>query len=962
MKLKGNKRKFLKKVSLIISSMLILVSINSSEFRVKADIASKPQFTVTIDSYTPKNPKLGEEITINGTIHPQPFKISIPPKEIVLVLDSSGSMADNYKLTNLKKAATDFITKMSTVKNLKIAIVDFDTQATIMNKLTDVSSSTNVTALKRSINNLTAGGGTNTGEGLRQAAYLLSNSSEQNPLASKNIIFMSDGEPTYYNWQTANSGWIWGDYNGTYYTYYDWSLNRVNYGFDSNHMPSGYRTGPYTGNYTGYKYQGSSYSNYYTDITQSNVASNVSQSGTGYSDTDGKSLNYAKTIGEIIKGKGYNVFSIGYGLDSDGNTKMQQIHSSMSTSNSNFYETDSGAIDAVFSNIGDNIADSYPITNVNFNYDPNANTSIESINGNTIRLPNFNYKEVPGSNDGTTVTYSADPVPFTIKIKSNAYGDNISVFANSTVTFPWQSSIISANVPVQKISIEDNQLPDIHAILESITPNPANALQEIEIKYKINTDPFAYNLNGGSGGMITNAVFVVDLSSNMSQGNRWALMQNWFTNILLNDSNNGTDNALKGQNIKFGVVGYNDSVKYPVDNGTYDRLFNRNNSNERETLRQLFQNNIMMPQSSNNRNIRPALEKADDLLINKGDANANKAIILVNSGNVTYSQSDLDEIKNRGYKIISIDMSCDQNQNTTSNLSNMHKGLLGLDIDYLKSKNDGGNFNFGNIDMQNVADRLKAGISAKTLSINDAKLNFDLGSNFDAVEDGELGGTGKLRNITLPKITYTYNSQSSMWEQTSPQPIEVTFKVKSVDGKYGTLGFGPQDNNNISYTNFGGTITKKNIDTPSIYIGGVNNLQHGLYKGIDLSKNEPDIDGTTETFAKGATVTLGGYASGVANGNAITLKIADGINIEGDIKVYEVTNTGSINQIGIMSGQNGDYSYNVSNLSSANGKILVLYTEKTPEIQGDYTNIITVQSISKPATVRIGESPLPDLF
>jgi hypothetical protein len=201
-----------------------------------------------------------------------------------------------------------------------------------------------------------------------------------------------------------------------------------------------------------------------------------------------------------------------------------------------------------------------------------------------------------------------------------------------------------------------------------------------------------------------------------------------------------------------------------------------------------------------------------------------------------------------------------------------------------------------------------------------------------------------------------------MWEQTSPQPFEVTFKVKSVDGKYGTLGFGPQDNNNISYTNFGGTITKKNIDTPSIYIDGVNNLQHGLYKGIDLSKNEPDIDGTTETLAKGATVTLGAYASGVANGNAITLKIADGINIEGDIKVYEVTNTGSINQIGIMSGQNGNYSYNVSNLSNSNGKILVLYTEKTPEIQGDYTNTITVQSISKPATVRIGESPLPDLF
>lgn len=31
-------------------------------------------------------------------------------------------------------------------------------------------------------------------------------------------------------------------------------------------------------------------------------------------------------------------------------------------------------------------------------------------------------------------------------------------------------------------------------------------------------------------------------------------------------------------------------------------------------------------------------------------------------------------------------MSCNQNQNTTSNLSDVHKGLLGLDIDYLKSK------------------------------------------------------------------------------------------------------------------------------------------------------------------------------------------------------------------------------------------------------------------------------------
>ncbi|WP_315068335.1 VWA domain-containing protein [uncultured Clostridium sp.] len=961
----NRKRKFLKRISLIVGCVTILALASSSQFKAKADVPSKPQFTVTIDSYTPSNPNpmVGEDITIHGTIHPQQFQVTIPPKEIVLVLDSSGSMGDNSKLTKLRAAAINFIKKMSAVKKLKIAIIDFDTQATIRNKLVDVSVSSNVNALINSINNLAAEGGTNTGEGLRQAAYILSNSAEQNPAASKNIVFMSDGEPTYYNWQTANEGWIWGNYSGTYYTYYNW-LYGVNYGLDSEHMPSGFRTGPYAGNYTGYKYEEGSYNDYYTDITQSNRDDNVSIKGTGSSDNDGKCLNYAEAVGGIIKDQGYNVFSIGYGLDSDGNAKMQKIHNSMSTNNSNFYKTDTGAIDGVFNAIGDTIIDNYPITNVNFNFTPDADNSVISVNGNTVRLPDFSYKEVGRSNDGATVTYSADSVPFTLTIKSNISGNDIPVFSNSTITFPWQSDIVSARVPTENISVDDNRLPNINAILQNskITLDRGNAVDEIDVKYTINTEQFTYNIGNPAGGMITNAVFVVDLSNTMSQGNRWSLMQNWFTNILLNDGNNGSDNTLKGQDIKFGVVGYNDSVKYPTDNGTYDRLFNRNNASERETLRQLFQNNIMVPQATTSRNIGPALEKADDLLQNKGDANANKAIILVNAGNVNYSQSDLNEIKNRGYKIISIDMSCDSTGNSASNLSSLHSGLSGNDNDYFKSKNDGGNFNSGDIDMQNVADRLKAGISPKNLYVNDAKLHFNLGDNFEAIEDGKLSGTGKLRTITLPSIKYTYNSQISKWQQTEPQPLEVTFKIKLVNGANGTsFSFGNKEENTISYTNFGGIITTKLIDTPLINIIGITDadLHHGLYNGIENGK--PTIDENEKTFAKNSVVPLVAYAEGAENGDQVSLEIAEGVNIVGDIIVYEINSDGGLRKLSIMPGGNGNYNCNISNISDSDGKILILYNENLPENSGEYTNAIKVGAAERPAKLKVGDE-LPDLF
>ena len=451
--------------------------------------AQKPQFTVTMDSYIPTNPSVGEEITFSGTIHPQDFVIpkSLTLKEVVLVLDSSGSMADSSKLISLKAAARNFITKMKDVRNLKIGIVDFDTQANINNKLIN---SSDVTALNSSIDRLFAEGGTNTGEGLRQAVYLLSSSPEQNSTANKTIVFMSDGEPTFYNWQTVQRGWKYDDYSGKYYKYYG-KGNTLLYNSDLNsdnmidQSEYRYKLGPYEGEYYGWKYQNGQ-DGYYTDTTKSSRDSSVSVQGTGYSDADSYCLNYAKTIGAIIKEKGYNVFSIGYGLDSSGTIKMQQIHNSMSTVSSNFIQSGTNSIDSIFNSIGNEISDSYPITDVKFNFNSGANTDIESVNGNVIDLPDFNYVKVDETSD--TIKYSAEPVPFTVKVKSNITGTNIPVFTNSTVTFPWKSEMITANVPIQYINV-------LAAGISQVKMEVSDSSGTINKKYDSIINGLNYNVN-----------------------------------------------------------------------------------------------------------------------------------------------------------------------------------------------------------------------------------------------------------------------------------------------------------------------------------------------------------------------------------------------------------------------------------------------------------------------------------
>lgn len=127
------------------------------------------------------------EITL--TIEGKNFKTA---SDVVLVIDVSGSMNDNSKLTNTKAAAEAFGEKLLTENSqTRIAIVTYNAEASSNRTWYTYETKDEFNA---AINSLTADGGTNQQAGIHLADEILYE--EQNNHL-KNIVLLTDGEPTY---------------------------------------------------------------------------------------------------------------------------------------------------------------------------------------------------------------------------------------------------------------------------------------------------------------------------------------------------------------------------------------------------------------------------------------------------------------------------------------------------------------------------------------------------------------------------------------------------------------------------------------------------------------------------------------------------------------------------------------------------------------------------------------------
>lgn len=121
------------------------------------------------------------------------------PKNVVLVLDTSGSMANDDRITSMKKAAQQIVSTL-TVSD-RVAIVPFQLEARLIadNGYMFTATKENKELLLSYIDQLSAGGPTNFQDAFETAFDVLDRTSTQERLNDCNsaILFLTDGEMTH---------------------------------------------------------------------------------------------------------------------------------------------------------------------------------------------------------------------------------------------------------------------------------------------------------------------------------------------------------------------------------------------------------------------------------------------------------------------------------------------------------------------------------------------------------------------------------------------------------------------------------------------------------------------------------------------------------------------------------------------------------------------------------------------
>lgn len=308
---------------LLMTLVITITSVFGNAFVVFADTnpnAGKVTATKTaerIGDETSRSAKV--KITVSGN----PYTITEQSdREIVLVLDSSGSMKDylvnasKSKLDTLKDATDAFIDSLLVEENkgkIKIGVVWYDTNVTKTCALSD-----DAAKLDACLNSEEAAdGGTNVQEGIREAKKLFTDKKNE-----KDLIVLSDGLPTFFT--TVKDGVQ--HTHGTGKTDEHESLSTIGftstsdrYELNGNYVRDGYATYEDRVDGTTYKCEARGYYSKYLDWYEGYEI--VGACDAGYMK---KPSEAAKEEAESFTGKIYSI-GFGVGADSDAEKFLQSI-------------------------------------------------------------------------------------------------------------------------------------------------------------------------------------------------------------------------------------------------------------------------------------------------------------------------------------------------------------------------------------------------------------------------------------------------------------------------------------------------------------------------------------------------------------------------------------------------------------------------------------------------------------
>lgn len=335
---------------LLMALVITITSVFGNTFVVFADTnpnAGKVTATKTaerIGDETSRSAKV--KITVSGN----PYTITEQSdREIVLVLDSSGSMKDylvnasKSKLDTLKDATDAFIDSLLLEENkgkIKIGVVWYDTNVTKTCALSD-----DAAKLDACLNSEEAAdGGTNVQEGIREAKKLFTDKKNE-----KDLIVLSDGLPTFFT--TVKDGVQ--HTHGTGKTDEHESLSTRGftstsdrYELNGNYVRDGYVEYEDRLDGTTYKCEARGYYSKYLDWYEGYEI--VGACDAGYMK---KPSDAAKEEAESFTGK---IYSIGFGVDADSDAE-KFLQSIVKNGGRYFDASDSAKLNEAFAAVSKDI-------------------------------------------------------------------------------------------------------------------------------------------------------------------------------------------------------------------------------------------------------------------------------------------------------------------------------------------------------------------------------------------------------------------------------------------------------------------------------------------------------------------------------------------------------------------------------------------------------------------------------
>lgn len=389
--------------------------------------------------------KVGDNFDVNYVITPKPITAPVDNriKDIVLVVDTSLSMdftltndttaaAGSSRLDSLKRVAKDFVSKFND-SNVNIALVKFHGIASTVAGYTKTSDTTAMASLNSKIDglNTTGSSGTNIGDGIRKAYYMLGDANT-NPTHDKYIVLLTDGVANFSSIYVASNK---NSYNSmpelTSNYVYDFTNNSYNYTYNSQ------------------------YTYFYYSPTNSTMYR------TSYSDTDTQALNYATQVSSnYVKPAKINTYVIGFGPDTSS------INNNIATAAGGTYQNVSNetALTTLYNKIYTSInnptatayfEDAIPSGAVYVSASPAIVTSTGSkISGSTT----VTYRR-----DTTDTTkFIADPI--NIKVTYKAAAPDTNTINNSSISFANNSGFATLTPSNFSSSAETIQLSPANTV------------------------------------------------------------------------------------------------------------------------------------------------------------------------------------------------------------------------------------------------------------------------------------------------------------------------------------------------------------------------------------------------------------------------------------------------------------------------------------------------------------------